>query len=111
MLNFYTGFLHTEQYNQRHHITDMPCRIPPDNILLQTFFNNQQQQQSTKHTHTTTTTTQQHRPLTITLTMARTPTKRKRKDINVVINTLTKHKKGGSKVVQHHAATNNASNP
>jgi hypothetical protein len=90
----------------------MPHRIPPANILLQTFFNNQQQQQSTKHTHTTTTTTtQQHWPLTITLTMARTPTKCKKKDDNIVINTPTKCKKGGSKVVQHHAATSNANDP
>jgi hypothetical protein len=76
----------------------MPRRIPPDNILLQTFFNNQQQQQSTKHTHTTTTRTQQHQPLTITLTMARTPTKRKKKDDNVIINTPTKHKKVAAKL-------------
>jgi hypothetical protein len=85
MMNFYTRFLHTKQYTQRHHITDMPRRIPPDIILLQTFFNNQQQQQSTKHTHTTTSTTQQHWLLTITSTMARTPTKRKRKDDNIVM--------------------------
>jgi hypothetical protein len=112
MLNFYTRFLHTEQYTQCHHITDMPHRIPADNILLQTFFNNQQQQQCTKHMHTTsTTTTQQHWPLTITLTMARTPTKCKKKDDKVVIGTPTKCKKGGSKNVQHHTATNNANNP
>jgi hypothetical protein len=43
--------------------------------------------------------------------MARTPTKCKKKDNNVVITTPTKCKKGGSKVVQHHTATNSASNP
>jgi hypothetical protein len=43
--------------------------------------------------------------------MARTPTKCKKKDDNIVINTPTKCKKGGSKDVQHHAATNNASDP
>ncbi len=30
-----------EQYTQRHRITDMPRRIPPDKVLLQTLFNNQ----------------------------------------------------------------------
>jgi hypothetical protein len=43
--------------------------------------------------------------------MARTPTKRKKEDNNVGINTPTKCKKGGSKVVQHHAAINNANDP
>ncbi len=93
-LNFYTRFLHMEQYTQHHHITDMPRRIPPDNILLQTFFNYQQQQQSTKHTHTTTTLTQQHWMLTITSTMVGTPTKCKKKDNNVVI----KHQPNAKKV-------------
>jgi hypothetical protein len=43
--------------------------------------------------------------------MVRTPTKRKIKDNNIVINTPTKLKESGSKVVQCHAATNNAKDP
>jgi hypothetical protein len=83
---FYTSFLHTERYTQRHHIADATMTSTGQHSV---------HAKTTTTTTTATTTTQQHWPLTTTSTMAETPTKRKNDDNKTVDEGTKKNKNDG----------------